>query len=151
MASDLTHLPGPATFTEFAHESERQFALLLDFYGIPWEYEPREFAIDFDDDGKASAFFRPDFYLPEDDRYIEITTMSQKLVTKKNRKMRLLRSLYPNLNIKLFYLRDYLHLVLKYGLEEPPGMSGPAIPSRIPGPSRIVLSVDAGAVGAAVG
>ncbi len=151
MVSDLTHTPGPASHTEFAHESERQFALLLDFYGIPWEYEPREFPIDFDDDGKPSAFFRPDFYLPEDDRYIEITTMSQKLVTKKNRKMRLVRSLYPHVNIKLFYLRDYLHLVVKYGLVEPPGMSGPAVPSRIPGPSRVALDLDASAVGAYAG
>lgn len=150
MTSDLTHLPGPANHTNFAHESERQFALLLDFYGIPWEYEPREFAVDFDDDGKPSSFFRPDFYLPEDDRYIEITTMSQKLVTKKNRKLRLLRTLYPQVDVKLFYLRDYLHLVIKYGLTEPAGMSGPAVPNRIPGPSRVSLGVGADAVGVAV-
>lgn len=137
MALDLTHVPGPAMSTAFAHESERQFALLLDFYDIPWVYEPREFAVEFDGNGVATSYFRPDFYLPEDDRYIEITTMSQKLVTKKNRKLRLLRALHPHIDIKLFYLRDYLHLVVKYGLQQPAGSVSPVIPTRTPGPARV--------------
>jgi len=103
----------------FAHASERQFARLLDFYGIGWAYEPTSFDIDFDADGSVVARFTPDFYLPAYDLYIEITTLSQKLVTKKNRKVRRLRELHPEVNIKIFYQRDYLSLLVKYGLEAP--------------------------------
>lgn len=60
--------------------------------------------------------FTPDFYLPQFDTYIEVTTMNQKLVTKKNRKVRRLRELYPDVKIKIFYQRDYVALLSKYGL-----------------------------------
>ncbi len=106
---------------DFAHASERQFAQLLDFYQIDWEYEPRSFDLEFDGDGNPTQRFTPDFYLPQYDLYIEITTMNQKLVTKKNRKVRRLRELYPDINCKIFYQRDYLSLVTKYGLEDRAG------------------------------
>jgi hypothetical protein len=102
----------------FAHASERQFARLLDFYQIDWDYEPRSFDLEFDGDGSVTQQFTPDFYLPAYDLYIEITTMNQKLVTKKNRKVRRLKELYPEINCKIFYQRDYLSLVTKYGLED---------------------------------
>ena len=105
----------------FAHASERQFARLLDFYAIDWEYEPTSFDIDFDTDGVVVARFTPDFYLPAYDLYIEITTLNQKLVTKKNRKVRRLRERYPEVKCKIFYQRDYLSLVAKYGLEDASG------------------------------
>jgi hypothetical protein len=105
----------------FAHVSERQFARLLDFYAIDWEYEPTSFDIDFDADGVVVARFTPDFYLPAYDLYIEITTLNQKLVTKKNRKVRRLRERYPEVKCKIFYQRDYLSLVAKYGLEDASG------------------------------
>ena len=70
-------------------------------------------------DGGPEQAFSPDFYLPAYDLFIEITTMNQKLVTKKNRKARRLRELYPDVRIKVFYQRDYLNLLVKYGLEEP--------------------------------
>ena len=104
---------------------------------MEWEYEPREFAIGFDAEGAPTQFFRPDFYLPGDDLYIEITTMSQKLVTKKNKKVRLLREVHPEIECKVFYQRDYLNLLVKYGLEEPPDQDLPAAPARIPGPPRV--------------
>jgi hypothetical protein len=103
----------------FAHASERQFAQLLDFYGIPWEYEPTSFDIDFDKEGRVLQRFTPDFFLPEFELYIEITTLNQKLVTKKNRKARRLMQLYPDVKCKILYQRDYLNLLVKYGLEEP--------------------------------
>jgi hypoxanthine phosphoribosyltransferase len=103
----------------FAHNSERQLAKLLDFYGIAWEYEPREFVLERDRDGDPVQAFCPDFYLPAYELYIEVTTLNQKLVTKKNRKMRRLRELHPDIKIKMFYQRDYLNLLVKYGLEEP--------------------------------
>jgi hypothetical protein len=104
--------------TRFAHASERQFARLLDFYQIEWQYEPRSFDLEWDAEGNATQRFTPDFYLPQFDLYIEITTLSQKLVTKKNRKVRRLHELYPEVNCKIFYQRDYLSLVTKYGLED---------------------------------
>jgi hypothetical protein len=101
---------------EFAHPSEEQCARILDFYRIAWEYEPRTFPIEWDKEGNVIASFSPDFYLTEYDLYIELTTMSQKLVTKKNRKVRMLRELYPDINIKIFYQKDFKNLLLKYGL-----------------------------------
>ena len=103
----------------FAHNSERQFAKLLDFYRISWEYEPRTFPLETDRDGNPTQAFTPDFYLPAYDLFIEITTLNQKLVTKKNRKARRLQELFPDVSIKIFYQRDYLGLLVKYGLEPP--------------------------------
>lgn len=115
----------------------------MDFYDVPWEYEPRSFPIEFED-GEANKWFTPDFYLPEDDMFIEITTMNQKLVTKKNRKVKLLRELYPNIRCKIFYQRDYLHLLVKYGLAESGAEEPPAAPTRIPGPPDVTnLAFDA--------
>ena len=105
----------------FAHASERQFARLLDFYEIDWEYEPTSFDLEWDRDGNVVQRFTPDFFLPQYDLYIEITTLNQKLVTRKNRKVRRLRELYPGVNCKVFYQRDYLSLVSKYGLEDVSG------------------------------
>lgn len=102
--------------TNFAHPSERVCAEILDYYGIRWEYEPRTFPIEFNHRGKVVAYFAPDFYLPDFDLYIELTTMSQKLVTKKNRKIRKLRELFPGINIRIFYQKDFKNLILKYGL-----------------------------------
>ncbi|MDW8252400.1 MAG: hypothetical protein RMM58_00815 [Chloroflexota bacterium] len=110
----------PAGKVIFAHESEAEFAKLLDFYQIRWEYEPRSFAIEWDETGAVSRYFTPDFYLPELDLYVELTTLRQKLVTKKNQKLRRLRELYPEIRIKLFYRRDLKSLFAKYGLRLPP-------------------------------
>jgi hypothetical protein len=109
----------PHEHVRFAHNSERQFAKLLDFYGIDWEYEPRTFVLERSRDGSPTQAFTPDFYLPGYDLFIEITTMNQKLVTKKNRKVRRLRELSPEVKVKIFYQRDYLNLLVKYGLEAP--------------------------------
>lgn len=102
----------------FAHPSEQIFANLLDFYRIAWEYEPRSFPIQWDRDGKVAEAFTPDFYLPEFDLYVELTTMKQSLVTRKNRKVKLLRELYPHVNIQVFYQKDFENLIFKYGLAE---------------------------------
>jgi hypoxanthine phosphoribosyltransferase len=125
----------------FAHNSERQFAKLLDFYNIAWEYEPRTFTLAWGRDERPSQAFTPDFYLPAYDLYIEITTLNQKLVTKKNRKARRLRELYPDIQIRVLYQRDYLHLLVKYGLEPPSQLAdsasgGDGLPLLRFGPSR---------------
>ena len=124
----------PHERVHFAHNSERQFAKLLDFYGIEWEYEPRTFTLERDRDGRPAQAFTPDFYLPAYDLYIEITTLNQKLVTKKNRKARRLREMHPEVRIKVLYQRDYLHLLVKYGLEPPSQLSeqlGEGVPLRL--------------------
>jgi bifunctional protein TilS/HprT len=110
--------PLPSDIVPFAHASERQFARLLDFYQIEWKYEPRSFDLESDANGNVIQRFTPDFYLPAYDLYIEITTLNQKLVTKKNRKVRRLREQYPEIRCKIFYQRDYLSLVMKYGLDD---------------------------------
>ena len=120
----------PASQLTFAHESEAEFARILDFYHIAWQYEPRSFPVEWDEQGQATSSFTPDFYLPQHDLYIEITTLKQPLVTRKNRKVRRLRELYPEINIKVLYASDYRKLVEKFagsgawqdeGQEEPTG------------------------------
>jgi hypothetical protein len=99
---------------KFAHGSEREFSKILDFYKIRWEYEPRTFVLEVDSDGNPFLSFTPDFYLNDLDIYIELTTLNQKLVTKKNYKIKKLRELYPEINVKLFYKKDYHSLLFKY-------------------------------------
>ncbi len=102
----------------FVHPSEEIFANLLDFYRINWEYEPRSFPLERDAAGNVTEAFTPDFYLPDFDLYVELTTMKQSLVTRKNRKIRRLRQLYPDVNIQVFYEKDFRNLIFKYGLAE---------------------------------
>jgi hypothetical protein len=101
----------------FVNRSELEVAKLLDYYGIPWEYEPRSFILETDDAGRVREATTPDFYLPEQDLYLELTTMKQSLVTRKNRKIRKLKERYPSVKVKLFYKRDFERLVEKYGLD----------------------------------
>jgi hypothetical protein len=110
----VTDVTRPAT-PAFAHASEAEMARILDFYGIVWEYEPHTFPILWNLEGDVIESFSPDFYLAELDLYLEMTTLRQKLVRKKNRKLRRLRELYPDVQIKLFYARDFRALMLKYG------------------------------------
>ncbi len=101
----------------FMHASEKEFAKMLDFYRIKWEYEPKTFPLEWDSEGNVIEAFTPDFYLPEQNTYIELTTQRQKLVWKKNKKARRLKELYPNINIKIMYNKDYQSLLNKFGLE----------------------------------
>ena len=98
----------------FANESEKEFAKILDFYKIKWLYEPTTFPLEFNDEGKAVLSFTPDFYLIDIDLYIELTTLNQNLVTKKNKKIRKIKELFPDVNIKLFHKKDYDSLLFKF-------------------------------------
>ena len=100
----------------FAHEVELECAKILDYYGVPWEYEPHSFVLERDGEGRVTRAFTPDFYLAEQDLYVEVTVMKQSLVTRKNRKLRELRELYPDVRVKLFYRRDIEHLAQRYRL-----------------------------------
>lgn len=99
----------------FAHDSEAEFARFLDFYQVEWRYEPISFPVEWDAEGRATEAFTPDFYLPQLDLYVELTTMKQSLVTRKNRKLRLMRELYPDIRVKLLYRSDYQELLFKFG------------------------------------
>ena len=104
----------------FANRSELECAKLLDYYGVPWQYEPRTFVLERDAEGRVVEAFTPDFYLPEQDLYLELTTMKQSLVTRKNRKLRKLRERYPEVNAKLFYRRDLERLAARLRLDLAP-------------------------------
>ena len=99
----------------FANDAELECAKILDYYGIPWDYEPTTFVLERDEQGRVIEAFAPDFYLPEQDLYIEMTVMKQSLVTRKNRKLRKLRQRYPNARVKLFYRRDIERLARHFG------------------------------------
>jgi cytidylate kinase len=112
----LSEAPERRSRGQFANAAEREFSRFLEFYRIPYAYEPRTFPLETNAEGKIVEAFTPDFYLPEQDLYIELTTMKQSLVTRKNRKVRKLRRLYPEVNIRIFYQRDFYTLLAKYGL-----------------------------------
>jgi hypothetical protein len=101
----------------FANEAEVACARVLDYYRIPWQYEPTTFVLEHDDDGRVVEAFTPDFYLPEQNLYVEVTVMKQSLVTRKNRKLRKVRERYPGVNVKLFYKRDIARLAERYRLD----------------------------------
>lgn len=100
----------------FAHPSEGVFASLLSLYGLDWTYEPREFALAWDDDGQPTRGFRPDFYVASEDLYIELTVLSQRLVSRKNRKVREFRALYPDVALLVVYQRDFAALLERHSL-----------------------------------
>ena len=106
----------PASRERFAHPSERVFASLLDLYGIGWVYEPIEFPLRWSEEGDPSAGFRPDFWLPEQACFIELTTAEQRLVTRKNAKVRRMRELYPEIDVQVVYQRDYVALAERHRL-----------------------------------
>ena len=107
--------PPPSPPVVFAHASEAEIARLLDFYGVHWEYEPRSFPLEWDAEHRPTKSFTPDFFLPDYDLFIEVTTIKPALINRKNRKIRRLRELYPDVNIKLLTAKDMDSLLMKYG------------------------------------
>ena len=171
MPIDAETPPGPATagavaaptgtdaagrpWPPFAHGSETEMARILDFYEVRWEYEPRTFPILWNLDGDVVESFSPDFYLPDLDLFLEMTTLKQRLVRKKNRKLRRLRELYPDVRIKLFYARDFRAMMLKYGrlalADSMSGTLGQVMPDRGREPDLDFAAAALEAVGEAAG
>ncbi|HEY6058703.1 MAG TPA: hypothetical protein VIV06_11760, partial [Candidatus Limnocylindrales bacterium] len=143
----------PRSHPSFAHESEAELARILDFYAVRWDYEPHAYPILWNIDGDVLESFSPDFYLPDLDMYIELTTLKQRLVRKKNRKLRRLRELYPDIRIKLFYARDFRMLMLKYGklalVEAVSGTPGQVVPAARLGALPVAGGAEPGVAGEA--
>ncbi len=135
-AATMEPLDVPTTkdSVRFAHPSEAEFARILDFYGVRWDYEPRSFALKWEGD-RMQEMFTPDFYLPDLDLYVELTTLRQKLVTEKNRKLRSLKELYPDVNVKLLYKRDYHRILAKFGY-------GPLAQEELQGVDRALFDAE---------
>jgi len=131
-AVPLTGAPTGKVPAPFAHPAEYEFARILDFYGIEWQYEPRSFPLRWEY-GHVVEAFTPDFYLPDLNMYVEVTTLKTGLTGEKNRKMRLLKELYPEVNIKLLKKRDYLRLLAKYGY-------GPPAAEQVPDIDRVLIT-----------
>ncbi len=128
----VTGAPTEEVPAPFAHPAEYEFARILDFYGIDWQYEPRSFPLRWDR-GHVTEAFTPDFYLMDLNLYVELTTLKSGLTAEKNRKMRLLKELYPEVNVILLKKRDYLRLLAKYGY-------GPLSPGQVPDIDRVILT-----------
>ena len=108
----------PTNRPHFVHPIEGEFAKILDFYNIRWVYEPRTFALEWDENGNVTLAFTPDFYLPDQDLYIELTTLRPSLATQKNYKQRRMAELYPDVNLILLKRKDLRNLMLKFGLDQ---------------------------------
>lgn len=121
LAADLEPGTGPVSF---ANRSEFEFARLLEFYGIVWEYEPRCFPIGFNAEGSPDRWFKPDFYLPAQDRFIELTTRARKATQDKKTKLRLLHEHHPQVRCMILYRNDYLNLAASFGLDVPDRLEG---------------------------
>lgn len=98
----------------FKNPTEAEFAKILDMYQIEWVYEPKTFPIEWDAEGNITLAFSPDFYLTKFDTYLELTTMNQKYVTEKNKKLKKVRELYPGTNVKIVYKKDFHSLVERF-------------------------------------
>jgi bifunctional protein TilS/HprT len=117
---------------KFVHPSEQEFASILDFYNIEWVYEPRAFPLNWDGQ-QVTQMFTPDFYLPRFDLYVELTTMRQRSVSAKNKKLRRLRHLYPDIKITLLYKKDFERMLARFGY-------GPLVESRVHGVGKVLYS-----------
>lgn len=102
----------------FKHPSEEEFAKILDMYDLEWEYEPRTFPIKWDQEGNITLAFTPDFYLPRFNTYIELTTMNQKYVSEKKKKVQLLKKYYPGTNINIVFKHEFETLIKRFGLRK---------------------------------
>ena len=100
---------------EFAHPAERELARVFDEHDIRWEYEPCTFVLSRNPDGSVKEAFTPDFFLPEQGAYIELTVMRQPLTSRKRRKARRARELY-GVSVEIMFRRDVLRLCHRWQL-----------------------------------
>jgi len=113
--------PADSEADQFMHPSEEEFAHMLDFYRIRWQYEPRTFFLEWDSEGNVVEAFSPDFYLPDQDLFIELTTQKPRQAWKKNRKIRRMKELYPDINVRLIDKRGFESLLKKHSIDQDEG------------------------------
>jgi len=101
----------------WSHPSEKEFAHVLDYFGIEWRYEPTTFPLRWDKEGNLLEGFSPDFYLVEQELYVELTTLRPRLMRDKHRKVRRLRELYPEVSVRLWDRQDFVRFLERFGLE----------------------------------
>ncbi len=111
---ETTQKPQPV----FVHPIEEAFSRILNFYGVTWEYEPTTFPLKWDEKGNVIEAFTPDFFLPQQNMYIELTTLRPKLTRRKNRKLKKIKELYPEINIQLLKRRELRNMMLRFGMVE---------------------------------
>ena len=107
----------PSEIPRLKNDAEIEVARLLDRYGVEWRYEPKTYPVEWDDDGRVTMAFSPDFYLTEFDTYLELTTMDQRYVTTKNKKARKAKELY-GVNVKIVYRKDFEDIIARCEFEE---------------------------------
>lgn len=95
---------------KFAHNSEKIFAEHLDLFDIDWVYEPTSFPLKWGS-GAIRMMFTPDFYIPSLDIFVEITTMNQKLITRKSKKIKIAKKLYPEKHFKLINEKEFYNFL----------------------------------------
>ena len=83
---------------------EANIARLFNYLGIRWQHQPKIFNL-------VSQNYTPDFYLPDDDIYIEVKNFLWKYSKIRDRKF---RKLYPDIKLTLLLKKDYLELEKKY-------------------------------------
>jgi cytidylate kinase len=113
--------PAEAEAEKFMHPSEEEFAHMLDFFRIRWDYEPKTFFLEWDSEGNVTEAFSPDFYLPDQDLYIELTTQKPKQAWRKNRKIRRMKELYPDVNVRLIDKRGFESMLKKHSIDQDEG------------------------------
>lgn len=95
----------------FAHESEEMFADVLDELNLEWEYEPTVFIIK-ENNGNVKKAFKPDFYIPELDLYVEISTCTNR--RRKRRKVEQAQEKHPEANIILLLSEQLKEIFTEY-------------------------------------
>ena len=105
----------------FMHPSEEEFARMLDFYRIRWAYEPKTFILEWDSEGNIVEAFSPDFYLVDQDLYVELTTQKPKQAWKKNRKIRRMKELYPDIQVRLIDKKGFESMLRKHSIDQDEG------------------------------
>ena len=86
---------------DFAYDFEQEFARNLDQLSVPWQYKPRTFAVEWDENGAFVDSFTPSFFLPARDLYVELVAPGCGLSGERVRKAWLLRYQHPEIRIEV--------------------------------------------------
>lgn len=86
---------------DFAYDFEKEFARNLDQLSVPWQYKPRTFAVEWDENGAFVDSFTPSFFLPARDLYVELVAPGCGLSSERVRKAWLLRYQHPEIRIEV--------------------------------------------------